>query len=385
MEGQKAKKYPQWSIHTDESSNKQASRVSNVLRSPKEDEIEYMVRLDFPTTNNEAKYEALVAGLDLAKAAEAMNVIIHCDSQVVTNQMNSDYECKGEKMKKYLEQVKKRVDNLHAKVVQIPKGENEQADRLAKATSTEHMITSGKKDAQAYVRAYNKCQRFSNVIRQPAEELIPITAPWPFAQWGLDIMGAFPIAMRRLKFLIVGIDYFTKWVEAEAIATIIEKNLGIKNHYSSPTHPHTNRQVEVTNPSLLKIIKTRLEGAKGIWPEELPRVLWTYRTTTRTPTRETPFLLACKSEPIILAEVGLTSYKVDNHDERRNDKTRRLQLNLVDKVRAAIKKRLAWYQGIMAKHYNFRVRNRDFQVGDLVWRNVTSATRDPSQGKLRPN
>ena len=149
------------------------------------------------------------------------------------------------------------------------------------------------KDTQAYVRACDKCQRLSNVIRQPTKELIPITAPWPFAQWGLDIMGPFPIAMRQLKFLIVVIDYFTKWVEAEALATITEKNvqsfvwrnivcrngiprvlvldnvkqfdndsfkdfcsqLGIKKHYSSPGHPQANRQVEVTNRSLLKVIK----------------------------------------------------------------------------------------------------------------------------------
>ena len=50
-------------------------------------------------------------------------------------------------------------------------------------------------------------------------------ALWPFAQWGLDIMGPFPIAVRQLKFLIVGIDHFTKWVEAEALATITEKNM----------------------------------------------------------------------------------------------------------------------------------------------------------------
>ena len=50
-------------------------------------------------------------------------------------------------------------------------------------------------------------------------------APWSFAQWGLDFMGLFPIAVRQLKFLIVGIDYFTKWVEAEALATIMEKNV----------------------------------------------------------------------------------------------------------------------------------------------------------------
>ena len=57
-----------------------------------------MVRLDFPATNNESEYEALIAGLDLAKAAGAARVVIHCDSQVITNQVNGDYECKGERI-----------------------------------------------------------------------------------------------------------------------------------------------------------------------------------------------------------------------------------------------------------------------------------------------
>ena len=53
-----------------------------------------MIRRDFPTTNNEAEYEALVTGLDLIKEIGAMSVVIHCDSQVITNQLNGDYECK---------------------------------------------------------------------------------------------------------------------------------------------------------------------------------------------------------------------------------------------------------------------------------------------------
>ena len=138
-----------------------------------------------------------------------------------------------------------------------------------------------------------------------------MTAPWPFAQWGLDIMGPFPTTIRQLKFLVVGIDYFTKWVEANTLATITKKNvrnfvwkniicrygiprvlvsdngkqfdndvfrdfcsqLGIKNHYSSPAHPQANGQVKVTNRSLIKIIKIWLEGTKGIWLEELPSIL----------------------------------------------------------------------------------------------------------------
>ena len=102
-----------------------------------------MVCLDFPTTNNEAEYQALVAGLDLAKVAGATSVVIYCDSQVVTNQVNGDYKCKGEKMKRNLDQVKRRVDDIKAKIIQIPRGENEQADHLAKAASAEHMITHG--------------------------------------------------------------------------------------------------------------------------------------------------------------------------------------------------------------------------------------------------
>ena len=127
-----AEESPQWSVHTNGSSNRQARGAGVVLLSPEGDMVECIVHLDSPTTNNEAEYEALVAGLDLAKAAGATGVVIYCDSQVVTNQVNGDYECKGERMKRYLDQVKRRVNDLKAKIIQIPRGENEQADRLAR-------------------------------------------------------------------------------------------------------------------------------------------------------------------------------------------------------------------------------------------------------------
>ena len=92
--------------------------------------------------------------------------------------------------------------------------------------------------------------------------------------------------------------------------------------------------------SLFKIIKTWLEGAKGIWPEELPSILWAYRTIARMPTGETPFRLTYGSEAVILAEVKLISYRVDSHDESKNDEAIRLQLDLVDEVRATAKQRL---------------------------------------------
>ena len=87
-----------------------------------------MVRLDFPTTNNEVEYEALIAGLDLARATGAKNLVVYCDSQVVTSQVNGDYECKNEQMKKYLKHVKDRVNNLRVKFVRISGEENEHTD-----------------------------------------------------------------------------------------------------------------------------------------------------------------------------------------------------------------------------------------------------------------
>ena len=81
-------------------------------------------------------------------------------------------------------------------------------------------------------------------------------------------------------------------------------SLGIRNKYSSPGHPQANRQTEVTNQTLLKIIKAQLVRAKGAWPEELPIILWAYRTAARTRTRETPFNLTYGIEVVILVELA---------------------------------------------------------------------------------
>ena len=160
-----------------------------------------------------------------------------------------------------------------------------------------------------------------------------------------------------MKFLLVTIDYFTKWVKVEALATITEakvqnfvwknivcrfripmmiisgngrqfdshrfrsfcSSLGIKNKYSSPGHPQANEQTEVTNRTLLRIIKSQLMGVKGAWPKELPSVLWAYKTTARTPTGETPFSLTYGTEAVIPVEVGLTSLRRKFFNEQIND------------------------------------------------------------------
>ena len=247
-------------------------------------------------------------------------------------------------------------------------------------------------------------------------------APWPFAQWGLDILGPFPLGTKQMKYLVVGIDYFTKWVEAKPLAKITQQNVknfiwmnlkcrfgvprvlisdngqqfdnalfkdfyehfGIQNHYFSPAHPQANGQTEVANRSLLKIIKTRLEGAKEIWPDELPGVLWAYKMTVRTPTGETPFKLAYGSELVIPAEVHMANHRVMKYRDEDNEEQLRLNLDLIDEVRMNAKQRTARYKNLMAKQYDAMVKPRCFNIGDLVLKRVSLATRNPAHGKLGP-
>ena len=97
------------------------------------------------------------------------------------------------------------------------------------------------------------------------------------------------------------------------------------------------------------------------------------------------FRLAYGADAVIPTEVGLTSYRVKSYSEDKNEEAMRLQLDLVDEVRATTEQRLVRYQNLKSKHYNSNVRHKDFQVGDLVLRRVMGATKDPSQGKLGPN
>jgi len=136
---------------------------------------------------------------------------------------------------------------------------------------------------------------------------------------------------------------------------------------------------------LLKIIKTRLEGAKGVWPNELPRVLWAYRTTVSTPTGEAPFKLAYGSEVVISAEVHMANHRVMKYQDKDNKEQLRLNLDLINEVRMSTEQRTGRYKNLIARQYDAMVKPRRFNIGDLVLKRVSLATRNPAYGKLGPN
>ena len=131
---------------------------------------------------------------------------------------------------------------------------------------------------------------------------------------------------------------------------------------------------------MLKIIKTQLEGAKGVWPDELPSVLWAYRTTMRTPTGETPFKLTYGSETVIPAEVHMANHRVMMYQEKDNTEQLRLNLDLIDEVRTDANERIAKYKNLMARQHDAMVKPRRFNIGDLVLKKVSLTTKNPAHG-----
>ena len=166
-------------------------------------------------------------------------------------------------------------------------------------------------------------------------------------------------------------DYFTKWVEAKALANIRDvdvkkfvwrnivtrfgvpeslvsdnglqfdskafykfcSDLSIKNRYSTPAYPQSNDQDEATNKAIVIGLKKRLEGTKGKWAEELPNVLWAYQTTPKRSTGETPFLLMYRGKTIILAEASLCSARVSRFVLVENEELMVKQLDSLEECR----------------------------------------------------
>ena len=99
----------------------------------------------------------------------------------------------------------------------------------------------------------------------------------------------------------------------------------------------------------MKIIKTRLEGTKGVWPDELLGLLWAYRTIVRTPTGETPFKLAYGSDAVIPAEVHMANHRVTMYQDKDNEEQLCLNLDLIDEVRTDADERTTRYKNLMAR------------------------------------
>ena len=136
---------------------------------------------------------------------------------------------------------------------------------------------------------------------------------------------------------------------------------------------------------ILDGLKKRLDRAKGRWAEELPSVLWAYRTTPRRSTSATPFSLAYGMEAVIPLEVGLPTLRSELCDQGLNDLNVARELDFAEERRETAAIRLAAYQQQLARGYNQKVKARRFAVGELVLKKTLPGDRNPNEGKLAPN
>ncbi|XP_022032183.1 uncharacterized protein K02A2.6-like [Helianthus annuus] len=197
---------------------------------------------------------------------------------------------------------------------------------VAKLMNLRYFWPSMHRDTTEQLRKCDSCQIHAPVPKSPKHDLVPISSAWPFYKWGMDIVGPFPPAKGGVKFLLVAIDYFTKWPEVKPLAKIMGKQVidfvweniicryglpgvlvtdngkqfaekpfstwckefRITQVFSSVAYPQSNGQVKRMNRSIVEGIKTRLGGHESNWLEELPNVLWAIRTTEKTSHKRTP-------------------------------------------------------------------------------------------------
>jgi transposase InsO family protein len=256
----------------------------------------------------------------------------------------------------------------------------------------------------------------------PAQALQTIPITWPFAVWGLDLVGPLQKAPEGLSHLLVDIDKFSKWIEVRPLTSIrseqavafftnIIHRFGVPNsiitdngsqfnrkqfldfcedhhirvNWATVAHPMTNGQVESANGMLLQGLKPRiyndLNKFDKRWMKELPSVVWSLRTTPSRATGFSPFFLVYGAEAILPIDLEYGSSRTKAYDDRRNQTSREDSLDQLEEARDMALLHSARYQQSLRRYHARGVRPRDFQVGDLVLRLWQDARR---RHKLTP-
>nr|GEX36700.1 reverse transcriptase domain-containing protein [Tanacetum cinerariifolium] len=470
-----------WILFIDESSCIDGSGAGLIITNPKGMEFIYALRFRFHATNNEAEYEALIAGLRIAEQMGVKNLQANVDSKLVANQvlveelkeksidekevlaiveeeghtwMTQIYEylteeilskekrkarairCKAGRYavingilykRSFLGSWLRCVGPLQANYVLREIHEGSCSMHVGPRSVMEKSLRSGNywptmhADARKLIRECNSCQVYCLVPRNPQQKLTPITSPWPFYIWGIDIVGPFPEGPGKVKFLIVAIDYFAKWIEAKPVATItgaqIKKfvwdniicrfglpreiisdnrkqirdnpfidwceKLCIHQCFAFVKHPQASGLVERANRSLGEGIKAQLDERSKNWMEEISHVLWAHRTMIKSSNGETPFSLTYGTEAVIPVEIGMPTLRTAGVDMIKNDEALGINLDLLEEKREQPTIQEAKSKAMMEKYYTVRVRNTSFKQRDLVYRsNETSHTEEG--GNLEP-
>jgi transposase InsO family protein len=264
-------------------------------------------------------------------------------------------------------------------------------------------------DATRIVRSCRGCQFYARQTHLPSQTLQTIPITWPFAVWGLDLVGPLPKAPGGFKHLLVAIDKFSKWIEVRPLTSIrseqavafftnIIHRFGVPNSiiidngtqftrkkfldfyedhhirvdWAAVAHPMTNGQVERANGMILQGLKPRIYNNLNKfgkrWIKELPSVVWSLRTTPSRATGFTPFFLVYGAEAILPTDLEHGSPMTKAYDDQSNQTNREDSLDQLEEARDVALLHSTRYQQSLRRYHARTVQPRGFQVGDLVLR-----------------
>nr|GEX91247.1 hypothetical protein [Tanacetum cinerariifolium] len=333
-------------LFTDGSSCVDGSGAGIILTSPNGLEFTYALRFQFTASNNEAEYEALIAGLRIATQMGVCNV--HKVDALSKIASTSFAHLSKHVLVEILKE-KSIQENEVATVVEedgptwmtpimeylkdgtLSDDKNEASKLRIKARQYELL------EGVLYRRSFLKPW-----LRNPQQPLTPITAPWPFYKWGIDIAGPFPKGPGKSG-----------------------EEVRVGQHSVSLRPSERN---SLGQWSLGEGIKACLGEGNKNWIEELPHVLWSHHTMIKSSHGDTPFSLTYRTEAVIPAEIKMSTYRTVVVNVVHNNEELRLNLDLLEerRERAAIREVKAKLK--MTKYYNARVRGVTFRPGDFVYR-----------------
>uniref|UniRef100_A0A2N9G646 Integrase catalytic domain-containing protein n=1 Tax=Fagus sylvatica TaxID=28930 RepID=A0A2N9G646_FAGSY len=384
-----------WKLYFDGAANAVGSGIGAVLVSPKGQQTPIAVKLGFDCTNNMTEYEACI----------------------VVSQTNGEWQGPGSQAHpvptihqpaspkvQMLKKANRLIQEMHAGLM----GAHANGPFLArKIMRAGYYWLTMERDCIRHVQTCHKCQMYQNSKNAPPQYLHTMASPWPFSAWGMDVIGAItPKASNGHEFILVAIDYFTKWVEAcsfknvtqVAVTRFVKNNIicrygmpemlitdnasnlkqphdgpayasssRFQHHNSAPYRPKMNGAVEAANKNVKKIL-SKMTG-------DITKI----GTST--------CLMLCALTELLPVEVEIPSLRILSQtqlEEAEWAQARYEQLNFIDEKRLAALCHGQLYQRRIERAYNKKARPRTFQPGDLVLKKRNMALSDP-RGKFAPS
>ncbi|GJX02421.1 reverse transcriptase domain-containing protein [Tanacetum coccineum] len=252
-------------------------------------------------------------------------------------------------------------------------------------------------DARKLIQACQDCQVHKPVPRNPQQKLSLITSPWPFYKWGINIAGPFLEGPEKVKFLIVAIDYFTKWIEAKPVATITGSHIkkfmwdNIVCRFGLPGENNSDNGKQFQdNPfkdwceklcirqhfASIGQKEKKLDGRTSSCPMGTPHI-------DKIQQRRHPVLVNIRNGSCHPDKDRMPTLRIAELSLEENKEALEINLDLLEEQREQAAIREAKSKAKMERYYNSKVRSVSFKPGDQVYRN-NEASRGEDTGKLSP-